>query len=697
MAVEATPYELAAFLTDGYWEANGQVRHSFDTSGSNVISVNLNDLSWEGKKLARWAFEAWESVADIDFVEIDGTADITFSEPYNDGAWSNYSSQGITTVSGTVTVSTKWLSNYGSTIDGYAFSTYLHEIGHVLGLGHQGEYNGAAVYGQDNSFTNDSWQMSVMSYFSQSENTDVNASYANIVSPMTADIIAVQDLYGAPDTNSESSGNTIYGVGHTGTGYMGKLWDAAYDTPNSAVYSGDDFAMTIYDRDGYDTINFSNDTQKQLVDMRAGGIFNVYGLVGNVVLAVNTLIERYIGGSNSDQITGNHANNVINGQGGADIINGGAGGDHLFGGNGNDTLAGGSGHDYADGGAGNDTLGGGDGNDTLMGEAENDRLYGNDGNDRLDGSSGNDQLLGGSGDDTLTGGDHHDTLGGEADDDRLFGGLGNDTLSGGTGHDYADGGAGNDTLGGSSGDDTLKGQAGHDRLYGSDGNDRLDGSSGNDQLFGGIGDDVLTGGANRDTLAGDAGNDLLFGGLGDDLIEGGTGDDKIYGGDGVDRLLGDDGDDFIFGGASAADGGDTMIGGAGNDVIRGGYGNDQIYGGSEQDTLIGESGNDALYGGVGADRFLHNGNSGDGTDRVFDFSDLDNDQLVFTKTASVSNFAVSYGHATNADGARFGDDSIKEAYITYKPTGQVIWVLSDGADENHIDIDLGGQTYDLLA
>ena len=47
-------------------------------------------------------------------------------------------------------------------------------IGHAIGLVHAGEYNGSAHFGVDNLYGNDSWQMSIMSYFDQAENTYVS-------------------------------------------------------------------------------------------------------------------------------------------------------------------------------------------------------------------------------------------------------------------------------------------------------------------------------------------------------------------------------------------------------------------------------------------------------------------------------------------------------------------------------------------
>ena len=53
--------------------------------------------------------------------------------PFPTGSWAN----GIIS-SAHVNVSTQWLTNYGTTHDTYSFQTYIHEIGHVLGLGHAG-------------------------------------------------------------------------------------------------------------------------------------------------------------------------------------------------------------------------------------------------------------------------------------------------------------------------------------------------------------------------------------------------------------------------------------------------------------------------------------------------------------------------------------------------------------------------------
>ena len=316
--------ELAAFLTDGYWNSVGGTRHVFDTSSSNEITVNITALDARGQFLARAAMEAWTAVADITFREVTSGEQITFTDTQS-GAFASYSTLGPYTTSATVNISSTWLDTYGAGYDDYSFSTYIHEIGHALGLGHQGPYNGAASYPFDAAFSNDSYQWSVMSYFSQTENTDVDASYALQVTAMAADIVAIQNLYGAPDASSPTAGDTTYGVGQTIGGYLGDLFNIVTtgQDPNNR-YDNGPIAFTLYDHSGIDTVNLSNDTSNQLVDLNSLGIWNVFGLTGNVVVASGTVIENYIAGSGNDTIIGNGAQNYLSGGAGNDTLTGGA-------------------------------------------------------------------------------------------------------------------------------------------------------------------------------------------------------------------------------------------------------------------------------------------------------------------------------------------------------------------------------------
>jgi hypothetical protein len=96
-------------------------------------------------------------------------------------------------------------------------------------------------------------------------------------------------------------------------------------------------------------------------------------------------IERIVGGSGNDFITGSDADNSLDGRGGNDTIYGGLGNDSIDGSEGNDVLAGES---------GDDVLTGGPGRDTMTGGAGSDSFITNDGEpDTLDGGSGSDTAV----------------------------------------------------------------------------------------------------------------------------------------------------------------------------------------------------------------------------------------------------------------------------------------------------------------
>lgn len=85
-------------------------------------------------------------------------------------------------------------------------------------------------------------------------------------------------------------------------------------------------------------------------------------------------VERVIGGSGNDTLTGNNLDNRLDGGAGDDTLAGGGGIDTLIGGDGADAIAGGLSNDSIQAGAGNDTISWsvGDGRDTIDGGADFD-------------------------------------------------------------------------------------------------------------------------------------------------------------------------------------------------------------------------------------------------------------------------------------------------------------------------------------
>src|SRR5206468_647479 len=122
-----------------------------------------------------------------------------------------WGSNGIIT-SSHIQISQSWVNNYGTSLQSYSFQSYVHEIGHALGLGHGGEYNDTATYSTDALFANDSWSTTIMSYFDQQENTYFsNQGFSRLfaLTPMDADVLAMQSLYGLSTTTR--TGDTVYG------------------------------------------------------------------------------------------------------------------------------------------------------------------------------------------------------------------------------------------------------------------------------------------------------------------------------------------------------------------------------------------------------------------------------------------------------------------------------------------------------
>lgn len=230
------------------------------------------------------------------------------------------------------------------------------------------------------------------------------------------------------------------------------------------------------------------------------------------------------------------------------------------------------------------------------------------------------------------------------------------------------------------------------RIEGSSAGEMLSGTDFTDRVLAGAGDDTVVAGDGADTIQGGAGNDVIYGGRSAedlrDFILGGEGDDMIRGGHGNDELRGEAGHDTIAGGF----GSDTVIGGAGNDEITGSAFGDMLFGGLGADFINGGFGSDLVNGGDGADEFFHLGLADHGSDWVQDYTAAEGDVLVFGgEGANATQFQINRAFTEGA-----GDAGVADAFVVYRPTGQILWALVDGMGEDGIVIRIDGTEYDLM-
>ena len=449
-----------------------------DSPAGGMEAAGFNRLSAVKADAARDAFELWDDLVAVDIAERDGAA-ITVGESATTSGGGTYASysfyyDGIRGGVDRFKDVEIWFNSGWSThnedadmvLGSYGKLTYMHEVGHALGLSHPGTYNagqaGPISYGNSAEFAEDTRQFTVMSYFNAgsgggADHTGPDGQLVFAQTPMLLDVAAIQDLYGADLTTR--AGDTTYGFNASGLGGHDAVFDFALnDTP----------VLTIWDGAGTDMLDASGFADNTLIDLRAGAWSSLAGMKQNVAIAFGATIENARGGTGDELIVGNAADNALFGNAGADALHGQAGHDTLFGGRGEH----------------GDTLDGGEGDDVLFAGGGDDMLYGGAGDDFLGGGTGSDAIWAEDGDDTLFGG-------GTPGHDRLDAGAGDDQVWAGGGDDALFGRAGDDLLGTGSGDDRAEGGTGADTLYGGAGNDTLDAGRGADIVWGGTGDDVI--------------------------------------------------------------------------------------------------------------------------------------------------------------------------------------------------------------
>ena len=306
----------------------------------------------------------------------DGAADIRIakSADANPTAFGYYPSNAFRGEGGDIWIGTSYGGYNTPVLGNYAYATYIHEIGHALGLKHSHDSAGAGPVPSDR----DALEFTVMSYRSYiggpTSGGYTNEQFGFPQSYMMNDIAALQEMYGADF--SLNGTDTVYTWNPT-TGEM------SINGVGQGAPGANRVFLTIWDGNGIDTYDMSNYTGAVSINLQPGSwsvtsaaqkayLGNGHYAQGNVYNAyqyngdARSLIENAVGGSGNDSIIGNAADNTLDGAIGNDSLTGGIGNDALDGGSGNDTLTGDAGDDALDGGIGFNSLTGGTGDDLFV-------------------------------------------------------------------------------------------------------------------------------------------------------------------------------------------------------------------------------------------------------------------------------------------------------------------------------------------
>ncbi|RON46497.1 M10 family metallopeptidase [Pseudomonas frederiksbergensis] len=643
------------------------------------------------------ALAAWSAVANIKFSlvadNVSSAGDLRFGgyagmDPKT-AAWGYFPDR--TPLGGDVWIGPT--TNNPNPVKGtYDYMTFIHEIGHALGLKHP--FESSPTNSTVLSPLLDDSHFTLMSY---------NNSYSyQPTTPMLLDIFTIQKLYGA--NMLWQTGNNVYS------------W-----APDQSVFE------TIWDAGGNDTIDASNQLAAVQINLNEGQFSHIGKAFtdgdGNAVndglaIAYGAKIENATGSNFDDSLTGNALDNFLNGMAGADTMTGGAGNDTYIVDNiGDVVIETGTSlseidtvYAYIDYTLGNNvenaTLSGG-ANLNATGNALNNVIAGNTGSNIIDGGLGADYMAGGTGNDTYIVDNIGDvisetsTLASEIDTVKasvnytLSANLENLILTG-TANTYGIGNAQNNVITGNDGDNQINGGAGLDTMIGGKGSDTyaldqagelaliqenanegsdtlvvlysptpqtslidlnlsnlqnvenvvvttagnfvLAGNDLNNILTGGSGADFINGGKGADIMTGGAGNDIyIVDNVGDVVIENGTSlseIDTVY--SYINFTLGNNVENLTLSGTANI----NAIGNAQNNALVGNDGNNQLNGGAGLDTMIGGKGNDDYAVDQSGELALIQENASEGNDTLF---------VVYNATAQDNQINLGLSNLKNVE------------------------------------------------
>jgi serralysin len=355
-----TNEQVFAQLNSGSRWNGATITYSFPTNTAGIYTGNgegdgFTPLDATEQAAARLTLQLWDDLIAPDMQQVSpGTSytssNIEFGMSTTEGGYAHayFPSAGSVWFNSAYTSGTNSLTN--PTVGRHGFSSYIHEIGHALGLNHMGDYNGGSA--REPSSYQDSTVYSIMSYYgpnwgSGAANGEGLVAWADWIgsdgvryapqTPMINDIMAIQRIYGIETTTR--TGDTVYGFNST------------IDDTTAGIYNfvqNKNPVLALFDSNGIDTLDLSGWSTSSIINLAPGSFSSCNAMTNNISIAYSCDIENAIGGSGADTISGNALGNRLVGGAGDDTIYALSGNDVIVGGMGNDTIDGGEGSDYVD-------------------------------------------------------------------------------------------------------------------------------------------------------------------------------------------------------------------------------------------------------------------------------------------------------------------------------------------------------------